>query len=84
MEEALRMAKQGKPLMAMMMIKSYVQENVKGKDIKKMNKECKDLLYAILSTPSVNDESWGIFVAAPTEKEIEAVIEKIKDCLSVF
>uniref|UniRef100_A0A2U9IB96 Uncharacterized protein n=2 Tax=Acidianus brierleyi TaxID=41673 RepID=A0A2U9IB96_9CREN len=84
MEEALRMAKQGKPLMAMTMIKSYVQDNVEGKDIRKMNKECRDLIYAILSTPSLNDESWGVFVPAPTEKEIEIVIEKIRDCLSLF
>lgn len=81
MEDAINLAKLGKPLMAMLLIKSYVQENIKDKDLNSMDKVCKDLISAILATPSVNDESWRVFVPSPTVEEIEAVVQKIRECL---
>ncbi|EZQ11257.1 MULTISPECIES: hypothetical protein [Acidianus] len=81
MEDAIRLAKAGKPLTAMNLIKTYVQEKMEGKDLKSMDKVCRDLITAVLSAPSVNDESWGVFVPAPNLREIEAVVEKIKECI---
>ncbi len=82
MEEAINLAKMGKPLMAMLVIKSYVQDKMnEGLDINKMDKVCKDLISAILATPSLNDESWRVFVPSPSIEEIEAVVQKVKECL---
>lgn len=82
MEEAIHLAKMGKPLTAMLIIKSYVQDKIaEGKDVKNMDKVCRDLISAILATPSINDESWGVFVPSPSVEEIEAVIQKVRECL---
>lgn len=82
MEEAINLAKMGKPLTAMLLIKSYVQEKIEeGKDVNKMDKICRDLISAILATPSINDESWRVFVPSPSVEEIEAVVQKVKECL---
>lgn len=81
MEEAVNLAKLGKPLMAMLFIKSYVQDRIEGRDLNEMDKTCRDLVQAILATPAVNDESWRYFIPSPTVEEIEAVIEKLKQCL---
>ncbi|AWR96716.1 hypothetical protein DFR86_03520 [Acidianus sulfidivorans JP7] len=81
MEEAIRLARMGKPLAAMLFIKSYVEDKIKDKDINSMDKVCKDLISAILATPSLNDESWRVFVPSPSVEEIEAVIKKLDECI---
>lgn len=82
MEEVINLAKLGKPLMTMLMIKAYVQEKLQGKKLSEMDKVCRDLISAILATPSINDESWKFFVPYPNVEEIEALVEILKECLN--
>ncbi len=76
---AIRLAEMGKPLMAMLMIKGYVLDNVK--EINTVPKECKELLQAVLSTPSLNDESWRYFVPALSTDEIRSIAIKVYECV---
>ncbi|MBW9140883.1 MAG: hypothetical protein K1T65_04155 [Candidatus Aramenus sp.] len=78
---AIRLAEIGKPLMAMLVIKEYVSDRVGNLKTKEISKECKDLLQAILSSPSLNDESWRVFVPALPPEEIRSIAIRVSECV---
>ncbi|MEM0012260.1 MAG: hypothetical protein QXY87_00055 [Saccharolobus sp.] len=79
METALQLARKGKILYALMFLKDYVIENQEKWD--DSIESCRELLNAIMSIPSLNDESWRIFVPSITLEEFEKITFRVNECM---
>ncbi|AKA73792.1 hypothetical protein SULI_07585 [Saccharolobus solfataricus] len=79
METALQLARKGKILYALMFLKDYVTENQDKWD--NSIEICRGLLSAIMSMPSLNDESWGIFVPTINLDDFEKIISRVNECI---
>jgi len=78
-EEALSLAKKGKMLTALRFLKQYIKENEYRWD--KMEESCIKLFNAIMAMPSLNDESWGIFVPSMSYDEFNELISRVYQCM---
>lgn len=79
MEDAINLAKNGRILKALLFLKEYVVENENLWD--KSNENCQELFKAIMSMPSLNDESWGIFVPSIDYEEFMEIVRRVYECM---
>ncbi|WP_338600727.1 hypothetical protein V6M85_12530 [Sulfolobus tengchongensis] len=79
METALKLARKGKVLSALMFLKHYVIENQERWE--NSIEECRELFEVIMSMPSLNDESWRIFVPSITIDDFEELTLRVSECM---
>ena len=79
MEIAVELAKKGKILKALMLVKQYVEVNEERWD--NTTGFCRELFRAIITMPMLNDESWSIFVPSVNYDEFMKIVESVYECI---
>lgn len=75
----------GKVLLAMMLLQGSVRTFLEERGLgigEVRDPECRSLLRAVVSHPSLPDESWSLFLPSLQQEELLGVIDRVDYCLS--